>query len=115
MSIQIISTGTSPNDGTGDTLLSGATKVNENFQEIYDSFGDGSNLVVYWGGSVSGIYALSNVGIGTTNLTSKLTVRGGDISVGNNNDHGLVLTSPNGTAYRLIVNNDGTLSTTVLV
>ena len=31
MAKQGISTGSSPNDGTGDTLLAGAEKVNENF------------------------------------------------------------------------------------
>jgi hypothetical protein len=55
-----------------------------------------------------------NVGIGTTNPTDKLTVRGGDISVGINTSNGLVLTSANGTKYRLFVSNAGVL-TTVLV
>ena len=39
-----ISTGTNPNDGTGDTLLDGAFKINSNFDEIYSSIGDGTNL-----------------------------------------------------------------------
>jgi hypothetical protein len=52
-----------------------------------------------------------NVGIGTTNPESKLTVVDGDISVGINTNHGLILTSPNGTQYRLIVADDGTLDT----
>jgi hypothetical protein len=39
-----ISTGSTPNDGTGDTLLSGAIKINQNFNEIYSAFGDGTNL-----------------------------------------------------------------------
>ena len=40
MAYQGISTGTIPNDGTGDTLAGGAKKVNENFTEIYDTLGD---------------------------------------------------------------------------
>jgi len=52
-----------------------------------------------------------NIGIGTTNASSKLTVRGGDISVGVSTAHGVILTSPNGTQYRLIVDDFGTLST----
>ena len=40
MAYQGISTGTIPNDGTGDTLQAGAVKVNSNFTEIYDSLGD---------------------------------------------------------------------------
>ena len=39
-----ISTGTTPNDGTGDTLLQGAVKVNSNFDEVYTFLGDGSSL-----------------------------------------------------------------------
>jgi hypothetical protein len=50
------------------------------------------------------------VGIGTTNPTSALTVRGGDISVGTNNSHGVILTSPNGTQYRLVVSDAGDVS-----
>jgi len=74
-----ISTGTVPNDGTGDTLLSGAIKVNSNFDEIYNYFGDGTNIGFTsgkWVTTAAGIHTLSNVGIGTTNPTSKLTVTG---------------------------------------
>ena len=44
MALQGISTGTTPNDGTGDTLLVGAVKINENFEEIYNAIGDGTDL-----------------------------------------------------------------------
>ena len=47
MSKQGISTGSAPNDGTGDTLLAGTIKINDNFNEIYDKFGDGTNLVSF--------------------------------------------------------------------
>ena len=137
-----INTGSTPNDGTGDTLLAAALKINQNFNEIYTTLGDGSNLsgVVtslvgyategyvdnailgigtgiggggesYWTSTVAGIHTLSNVGIGTTNAVDKLTVRGGDISVGVSTSHGVILTSPNGTRFRLIVANNGSLST----
>ena len=39
MARQNISTGSSANDGTGDTLRSAATKINSNFTEIYDFLG----------------------------------------------------------------------------
>ena len=39
-----INLGTNPNDGTGDNLRGGGTKINANFTEIYDSLGDGTNL-----------------------------------------------------------------------
>ncbi len=59
----------------------------------------------------------TNVGIGTTTLSlpsSKMEVFGGDVRVGVNTSHGVVMTSPNGTKYRLLVNDDGTLTTTAL-
>lgn len=108
-----ISTGTSPNDGTGDSLLSGAGKINSNFNEIYTAFGDGSNLTPLWINTSVGINTLSNVGIGTTNPTSKLTVNG-DVKVGINTSNGLILTSPNGTQYRIFVNNSGNLQTVAI-
>jgi len=76
-----ISTGTTPNDGTGDTLLAGAVKINSNFDEIYNTFGDGTNLSSTgiggtWAVTSVGIHTLKNVGLGTTNPTSALTVKG---------------------------------------
>ncbi len=59
----------------------------------------------------------TKVGIGTTTISlpsSKMEVYGGDMRVGINTSQGLVMTSPNGTNYRLIVNNDGTLTTAAL-
>jgi hypothetical protein len=47
MAKQGIFTGSSPNDGTGDSLALGAIKVNQNFNEVYSTFGDGNNLISY--------------------------------------------------------------------
>jgi hypothetical protein len=72
-----ISTGTAPNDGTGDSLLSGAVKINSNFDEIYSYFGDGNDLSFTestWQTTLSGINTLSNVGVGTTNPRFALEV-----------------------------------------
>ena len=44
MAKQTIDIGSQPNDGTGDSLRDGAQKINSNFNEIYQSFGDGFNL-----------------------------------------------------------------------
>ena len=54
------------------------------------------------------------VGIGTDTATDRLTVRDGDISVGINTSNGLILTSANGTTYRLFVSNAGVLSTVLV-
>jgi len=106
-----ISTGTTPDDGTGDSLLDGAIKINSNFSELYTLLGDGttltsgivtsivagSNVTVSgstgqvtvnaaspknWETTAVGIHTLSNVGIGTTNPTSKLTVTGSGLFTG---------------------------------
>ena len=55
------------------------------------------------------------VGIGTTNdnFASRLTVAKGDIEV-TEYEKGLILRSINGTRYRLVVANDGTLTTTAV-
>ena len=39
-----ISTGSAPNDGLGDSLLSGAIKINSNFDEIYSALGSGTTI-----------------------------------------------------------------------
>ena len=62
MARQGISTGTTPNDGTGDTLLEGATKINSNFSEVYGILGDGTNAFV---GIVTQIVAGDNIGVST--------------------------------------------------
>jgi|694.fasta_scaffold18366_3 hypothetical protein len=97
--------------------LSGVTSITGNtVGTIADFTQDGEvripgKLQVGTGGTTITTTSGSNVGIGTTNPTSKLTVRDGDISVGVGTAHGVILTSPNGTQYRLIVDNSGILST----
>ena len=63
---------------------------------------------------IGGAYVSGNVGVGTTNPTTKLDVQGGDIRVGLNTSQGVILTSPNGTKYRLIVGDGGGLSTVLV-
>lgn len=44
MSKQSLNIGSNPNDGTGDTLRDASDKTNQNFDEIYNTFGNGTNL-----------------------------------------------------------------------
>ena len=55
MAKKIINTGTTDNDGTGDSLKTGAGKINDNFTEIYTTFGDGTNLTGGAGGGAQGV------------------------------------------------------------
>ena len=54
-----------------------------------------------------------NVGIGTTSPASKLTVTGGDAEV-TDSANGVILKAPNGTRYRITVDNAGALTTTAI-
>ena len=46
MAYQGIGTGTTPNDNSGDSLLTGAIKINSNFEELYNALGDGNTLTI---------------------------------------------------------------------
>ena len=44
MAKSVINVGTAANDGTGDNLRAGATKINANSDELYNAIGDGTTL-----------------------------------------------------------------------
>jgi hypothetical protein len=44
MAKQLIGIGSTANDGTGDNLRAGATKVNNLINELYTTLGDGTNF-----------------------------------------------------------------------
>lgn len=69
MSYQSINRGTVPNDNTGDTLRNGAEKINLNFQEIYNSLGDGSNITFNVASYTSETQTLTNKTIDSANNT----------------------------------------------
>ncbi len=60
MAKQTINIGSTVNDGTGTTLRAGGDLINDNFNEIYTAFGDGSTLT-------SGFVSAT----GTVTLTNK--------------------------------------------
>ena len=53
MAKQGIGIGTSANDGTGDPLRTAMDKTNDNFNEVYALFGDGSTLAISGEATVS--------------------------------------------------------------
>lgn len=71
-----INTGSSPNDGTGDSLSAGAIKINANFDEVYGAIGDGTNLSIGTGSTSTISLVYPNVGIGSTIPAHKLDVSG---------------------------------------
>ena len=70
-----INTGSSANAGDGDSLLSGAIKINSNFNELYTSLGDGSTISA----PVTSIIGGTNVSVSssTGNVTINATASGG--------------------------------------
>lgn len=74
MSRVAINTGSTANDGTGDSLRIAGGKINTNFAELYNFLGDGTDLTPTWRKTSSGINTTSNVGIGTTNPRFTLEV-----------------------------------------
>jgi hypothetical protein len=68
MAYQGIGTGTTPNDNSGDSLLTGAVKINSNFTEVYNALG-GSSGTIPIAISVVGSQLRINVsGIGSVSL-----------------------------------------------
>ena len=74
---------------------------------------DGNIRFITNGTDVMRIDENQNVGIGVTTPASKLEVDGGDIEI-DDSASGLILRSPNGTRYRITVDNAGNLSTSTV-
>ena len=90
MAYQSIGLGAVANDGSGDTLRDGATKVNANFVELYTALGNGSSIssgisasatvVSLSAPNISGVVAGTQTSATITTLTST-TVNAGTLAL----------------------------------
>ena len=75
MAKQVINTGNTVNDGTGDSLRSAGAKINQNFDEIYSILGTGETI-----GTVTSVQAGEGIGVlnqaGTVTVTNTAPNRG---------------------------------------
>lgn len=112
MTRQNISTGTTANDGTGDTLRSAGNKINDNFVELYQAFGTDSNSL----GAGITFDSAKVIFSGTTNTTtltrfdpgSDVTIKLGDSNgevVIINDDNIVNLVDSTGSASKLYYGN----------
>ncbi len=88
----------------------------ENTEGWFRVINDGGSLSIYDQSDSAERFRINtsgNIGIGTTSPASKLEVDGGDIEV-DDSASGLILRSPNGTRYRIKVDNSGNLTTTAV-
>jgi len=101
---------------TDETGLINYSTFNSAGVEIYQNLNvsgivtSTSTFNVGTGGTVITTTSNGLVGINSTSPSKTLDVIG-DVKVGINTSQGIILTSPNGTQYRLIVDDAGTLST----
>lgn len=94
-----IFTGTTPNDGTGDSLLTGAIKINSNFTELYTTFGDGTNLS-NGGLNITGVITATSA----VRVASAVTITSGGI---NASGVGITATEIDITGTNFTLNNTG--------
>ena len=81
MGRQVIQIGTTANDGTGTTIRAGGDIINNNFDEIYSTLGDGSTLAFTISGVSNGqalVYnsSTSKFEPGTPGVSSSFTIAG---------------------------------------
>ena len=85
MAKQALGLGTTADDGSGDTLRAGGTKIKENFDELYDLMGDGTDLSSGISATASVITltapSISGVVTGTQTSATITTLTTGDILV----------------------------------
>ena len=103
MAKQSISLGSSANDGTGSTLRAGGDLINDNFNEIYNLIGDGTDL------SLSGLTLPTATLSGNATITSIVSSSAFTIDAANNinldSDTGQVIIKDGGTTIATLANS----------
>lgn len=105
---------TNPKDAIAGTSWSTTGNADINVGINYLGTSDANPLLIKTNGTERiRIGAAGNVGINETTPGTALEVGGGDVYV-NNSANGVILRSPNGSCWRITVDNTGTLSTTAV-
>ena len=126
MAKQAIGLGTTADDGSGDTLRAGGTKINENFDELYDLMGDGTDLssgisatasvVTLTAPSIGGVVAGTQTSATITTLTSSTISSGSTITLDAETDitldakGGDIYLKDDGTIFGTLTNSGGNLT-----
>ena len=99
MAKQTLGLGAAANDATGDTLRVGGDKINDNFDEIYSTLGNGTTLTLTTANAASGHVLKYNgtnfVSADFGQLTAALDVNGNNIV--SNTTYPNIILAPNGT------------------
>jgi hypothetical protein len=98
-----INTGSSPNDGSGDSLLSGAIKINSNFNEIYNAIGNGTSITntIAFANTAFSLSGSPNINVGFATI-SNLDVGVGGSSLIVTSD-GIIAIGTDSTSYDIEV------------
>ncbi len=99
MAKQDLNLGTISNDGTGDTLRGAGEKINSNFNEVYNTFGDGTNFYPYYPIKAWGVIYIPNGNILAPSTAGVVTSSPGVLAsvVPYSSIGGSPATAPNGT------------------
>ena len=123
MAKQALGLGTTADDGSGDTLRAGGTKIKENFDELYDLMGDGTDLSSGISASATVITLSSPVitdptitGTSTITLDAEtdiiLDAKGGDIYL---KDDGTIFGTFSQNGGNLIIKNSSSETTAISI
>ena len=103
MAKQSISLGSSANDGTGSTLRAGGDLINDNFNEIYNLVGDGTDL------SLTGLTLPTATLSGNATITTIVSSSAFTIDTANNinldSDTGQIIFKDDGTTIASLLNS----------